>query len=183
MSETPVAYPNLVREAVGIFRNQADLQAAIDGLTTSGFGRCELSLLGSTDASADHRLPEDLADDPATPRTDYFCTESLGDAEGSLIGGFAVVPAMGGAWAAAAAGAGMAATAGLVVVTGGIGAMVGAALAALLARHHAKNIAGQVADGGLLLWVRTRSPELETRALDIMSKNAADHVHSHEIAA
>jgi len=116
MSETPNAYPDLVREAVGIFRNQDDLQAAIDDLTMSGFARCELSLLGSGHAPAGHPSPEDLADDPTTPRTDHFCTEALGNAEGGLIGGFAILPAMGGAWAAAAAGASVAAATGLAVV-------------------------------------------------------------------
>jgi len=90
-----------------IFASQQDLQAAINDLLTSGFARCELSLRGAeTDATAG-RAPEALADDPATPRTDHFCTEVLGDAEGSLIGGSAVLPALGVAWAGAAAGAGV----------------------------------------------------------------------------
>ncbi len=89
-----IGFKTPVREAVGIFASQQDLQAAIDDLLTSGFARCELSLRGAeTDATAG-RAPEALANDPATPRTDHFCTEALGDAEGSLIGGFAVLPAL-----------------------------------------------------------------------------------------
>jgi len=38
---------------------------------------------------------------------------------------------------------------GLTVISGGAGAVVGAALAALLARHHAANLTGQLAEGGL----------------------------------
>jgi len=179
----PIGFKTAVREAVGIFASQQDLQAAIDDLLTSGFARCELSLRGAeTDATAG-RTPEALADDPATPRTDHFCTEALGDAEGSLIGGFAVLPALGAAWAGAAAGAGFLAIGGLTVVSGGAGAVVGAALAAMLARHHAAGLTGQVNEGGLLMWVRTRSPELEARALRILSSHAATHVHSHSLAA
>ena len=59
----------------------------------------------------------------------------------------------------------------------------GAALAALLARHHAANLTGQLAVGGLLLWVRTRLQELEQRALDILARHAGMHVHSHSLAA
>jgi len=93
----PIGFKTTVREAVGIFASQQDLQAAIDDLLTSGFARCELSLRGAeTDATAG-QAPEALADDPVTPRIDHFCTEALGDAEGSLIGGFAVLPALGAA--------------------------------------------------------------------------------------
>lgn len=170
-----------VREAVGIFDGNADLLAAIDELLMSGFARCELSLLGTDEAAMVRRTAEALADDPAAPRTDHFCVEALGNAEGSLISGLAIVPAFGAAWAGAAAGAGALAVGGFVVVSGGVGALVGVALAALLARHHSGHLAAQVEDGGLLLWVRTRSPELEWRALDILARHAAHHVHAHEL--
>ena len=170
-----------VREAVGIFDGDADLLAAIDELLMSGFARCELSLLGTGGTATAGRSAEALADDPAAPRTDHFCVEALGNAEGSLIGGLAIVPAFGAAWAGAAAGAGALAVGGFVVVGGGVGALLGAALAALLARHHSGHLAAQVEDGGLLLWVRTRSPELEQRALDILARHAAHHVHAHEL--
>ena len=183
----PDGFMTPVREAVAIFRREQDLQDAIDDLLTHGFARCELSLRGADDAAADAttagRTPEALADDPATPRTDHFCTEALGNAEGSLIGGFAILPGFGAAWAAGAAGVGMLAIGGLTVISGGAGAVVGAALAALLARHHSANLTSQLAEGGLLLWVRTRSPELEQRALDILARHAGTHVHSHGIAA
>jgi hypothetical protein len=38
-----------LREAVGIFSNEDDLQAAIDELLSSGFHRAELSLLAGQD--------------------------------------------------------------------------------------------------------------------------------------
>jgi len=98
----------------------------------------------------------------------------------SVIGGFAILSAFGAAWAA---GAGMLAIGGLTVISGSAGAVVGAALAALLARHHAANLTGQLAEGGLLLWVRTRLPELEQRALGILARHAGTHVHSHSLAA
>jgi len=67
----PIGFKTAVREAVGIFVSQQDLQAAIDDLLTSGFARCELSLRGAeTDATAG-RAPEALADDPTTTRTDH----------------------------------------------------------------------------------------------------------------
>lgn len=42
--------PQTIREAVGVFANENDLQAAIDEPPSSGFHRAELSLLGSEEA-------------------------------------------------------------------------------------------------------------------------------------
>ena len=46
MQEEPDGFVTPVREAVGIFRCEQDLQDVIDDLLTSGFARCELSLRG-----------------------------------------------------------------------------------------------------------------------------------------
>lgn len=53
-----------------------------------------------------------------------------------------MLPALSMAWAGAATGAGFLVIGTLTVVSGGAGAVVGAALAAMLARHHAANLAG-----------------------------------------
>lgn len=180
---TPAAaadHARYVREVVGLFDDYAALEQAVDELLTSGFARCELSLLAE-DGAGPGRSTVQLADDPSAPRTDHFCTEALGNAEGSLVGGFVIVPAFGAAWAAAAAGATTLAATGLALGSGGAGAVLGAALAVLLARRRAADQASQAAAGGQLLWVRTRSPELERRALAILSRHAAHHVHAHDL--
>jgi hypothetical protein len=167
-----------VREAVGVFDNQTALQAAIDELMLAGFQQFELGLLdheGAPDAAPHH-----LADDPAVPRKTYVAPESVGDAQGGLIAGFALLPAMGAAAATAGAGAAIAATAAVTAATGGVGALVGGALAYAITRNRDKGIAAQEDSGGLLLWVRVRSPEHEQQALDILARNAAHHVHAHD---
>jgi len=42
--------PEVIREAVGVFANANDLQAAIDELLSSGFHRADLSLLACEEA-------------------------------------------------------------------------------------------------------------------------------------
>lgn len=163
----PGGFVTSVRKAVGIFRSEQELQDAIDDLLINGFARCELSLRGAEDATMDTMAAD------RTP-------EALGNAEGLSIGGFASLPAFG---AADAAGAGMLAIGGLTVISGGAGAIVGAALAALLAWHHADNLTEQLAEGGLLLWARTRSPKVEPPALGILARHAGMHVHSHSLTA
>ncbi len=41
---SPIGFRTMVREVVGIFAREQDLQAANDHLLASGFARCELSL-------------------------------------------------------------------------------------------------------------------------------------------
>ncbi|MEE3504162.1 hypothetical protein [Acidiphilium acidophilum] len=106
------------REAVGIFDDQVSFQAAIDDLLTAGFARCELSVLKQHDASGPSEPAEAAADDPRAPRTDFFCVEAQGDAEGALVAGFAMIPAMGAAAATAATGATIVATAGVTIASG-----------------------------------------------------------------
>lgn len=174
------AEPRTIREVVGLFDTYPALELAVDELLTSGFARCELSLLAEA-GTGSGKTSVELADDPAAPRKDHFCTEALGDAEGSLIGGFAIIPAMGGGGVAAAAGATTLAAAGVAAATGGVGAVLGTLLAVMLARRRATDQAQQTVEGGQLLWVRTRSPELERRALDVLERNAAHHVHAHDL--
>ena len=177
--DTPTALHE--REAVGIFDDEADMQAAIDDLLTAGFGRCELSFGGHQDGPQAKETAAQLADDPSAHRTNQFSPEVLGDAEGSLIGGFAIVPVLSTSWAAAAAGAGIVATAGLAVASGGVGAIVGLGLAMALARRRHRGLEAQEEHGGLLVWIRTRTPELEQRAKAILDRHAAHSVHSHDL--
>lgn len=176
----PSATLNAAREAVGIFDDEKSLQAAIDELTISGFARCQLSVL-KKDASTPMNESSILAaDDPAAQRTDYFCPEVQGEVSGALIGGFAMVPMFSTEIAMAASGATVLAGVAATVVSGGIGALIGGAIAIMVARRHHAKLADQVEHGGLLLWVHTRTPEYEQRAIDILSRHAGHHVHSHD---
>ena len=173
------------REAVGVFPDKTALEAAIDELLIEGFNRRELSLLASATA-AERKLglarkaPEDLADDPSALRTDYFCPEALGGAEGALVGGFTYVPAAGALWVASAVGGTTVVAAVATAATGGVGLLVGAGLAYWLSHRHSSYVQEQIDKGGLLLWVRTRTPELETKAVEILEKHKAHNVHVHD---
>ena len=77
--------PETIREAVGVFANENDLQVAIDELLSSGFHRAELSLLASEEANA--KFASSFAsicvaeDDPVVLRTAYVSPEAIGDAQ------------------------------------------------------------------------------------------------------
>ena len=176
---TPVVEMKAInREAVGIFDDHGAVQAAIDSLLSSGFARCQLSLPDRQSGPQASESAETLADDPDAARTENYPVEVLGEAQGSLIGGFAIVPALGSAWIAGAAGAGVPATTGLAVATGGTGVLLGLALAAFVARRRRSGLEERAEQGGLLLWVRVRTDAQEQAALAILRSHAGHYVHS-----
>jgi hypothetical protein len=153
-------------------------------LMESGFDRAEISLLASEDAVVQklghkYKKVEELEDDPKSARTEYVSTESIGDAEGGVIGALIYVGAgVTGAAILASGGPLSAAFTGAALAAGGYG-LVGAVLAKLIGDRHAQYLEEQLKHGGLLLWVSTRDAEHEKRAIDVLKKNSARDVHAH----
>ncbi len=176
-----------VREAVGVFDTPDNLQAAIDELLSSGFDRAELSLLASqtaVEAKLGHmyRKVDELEDDPTEIRTAYVSTESIGDAEGAVIGALMYIGAGVLLGPVAAAGGSLAAIAGAAAVGGSVGGMIGSFFASQLGEQHARRIDEQLIHGGLLLWVRAWNEDREKVATEILSRHSAHDVHVHEFA-
>jgi hypothetical protein len=177
-----------IREAVGVFDNADKLQAAIDDLMSSGFDRAELSLLASektVDEKLGHKYQKiaELEDDPKVPRTCYVSPESVGDAEGMLIGGLLYVGVCAAAGVIVASGGTLAAAIGAATVAGGVGGMLGTVLATIVGNRYAGHIEEQLSHGGLLLWVRTWDAADEKRAVEILTKHSGRDVHVHALPA
>lgn len=177
-----------VREAVGFFETAEALQDAIDDLMSSGFDRAELSLLAServVDEKLGHKYEKvvELEDEATVPRQCYVSTESVGDAEGGLIGGLLYVGALAAAGAVVASGGTLATAITAAAMAGGTGGLVGSALAGLLGEWHAHRVQEQLDRGGLLLWVRTRDANHEARAVEVLRRHSGRDVHVHEVPA
>jgi hypothetical protein len=175
---------DVAREAVGIFRSADGLQGAIDELLSSGFHRAELSLLASEAAVVEklghiYTKPDVLADDPETPRVAYVAGEDIGDAEGGIIGGLVYVGATAAAGAVVASGGTLLAVIAGAALASGAGGLIGSVLAKWVGDHHAHHLQEQIERGGLLLWVRTRDPAREERAIEILGRYSAEQVHVH----
>jgi hypothetical protein len=175
-------------EAVAAFNDADTLQAAIDDLLSHGFDRAEISLLASEEV-VEQKLghayvrAEELEDDPETPTVAYVSTESVGDAEGVLVGGLVYVGAVATAGAVVASGGTLAAVIAAAAVAGGAGGLIGTALATIVGDAHANSIQKQLDHGSLLLWVRTRDKAHEAKAVDVLSRHGAHDVHVHELPA
>jgi hypothetical protein len=177
-----------VREAVGLFDSPSTMQEAIDDLLSSGFDRAEISLLASENA-VDEKLGRhykkavELEDDAEVPRTAYTSTESVGDAEGGLIGALLYVGATAVAGAVVATGGTLAAAIAAAAAGGGAGGAIGSILARWVGDTHAQHLQEQLDHGGLLLWVRTTDSKREKRAVEILAKHSGHDVHVHSLPA
>lgn len=177
-----------LREAVGVFDTAETLQDAIDELLSSGFNRAELSLLASESAveaklGHKYRKSSELEDDVRVPRTAYVSTESVGDAEGAVIGGLMYVGAGVLMGPVAFAGGTLAAITTAAAFGAGAGGLIGTILAQLVGDHHARHLQEQLDHGGLLLWVRVWDAENEKRAVEILAKHSGRDVHVHTLPA
>lgn len=175
---------SLVREAVGVFQTERDLQAAIDDLLTHGFHRSELSLLASTHVIEEklghvYRSVTDLEDDPAIPTIAYASTEAIGDAQGAVLGSLIYVGALAGLIPVVASGGALAAAILAGAIGGSAAASIGVLLAHVIGQRHADYIDDQLRHGGLLLWVRTWNEGDEARAVRILGRHSGHDVHVH----
>jgi hypothetical protein len=175
-----------VREAVGVFDNADAFQGAMDELMSSGFDRAELSLLASESAVESklghmYRKASELEDDPDIPRAAYVSTESVGDAEGAVVGGLMYVGAGMLMGPVALAGGTLAAVTAAAAAGIGAGGLIGSVLAKWLGNQHAHYLQEQLDHGGLLLWVRTWDADDEKRATEILAKHSGRDVHVHAL--
>jgi len=175
---------DIIREAVGVLDDAKSLEDAIAELESSGFDRAEISLLAGQHAIEEklghvYTRTEELEDNPDVPSVAYISSESIGDAEGALIGMPMYIAAVTVAGVMTAAGGPLASIIVAALAAGGAGTAIGAVLASLVGKHHADYLQEQLDHGGLLLWVRTRDDAHEKRAMDILSKHSAHDVHIH----
>jgi hypothetical protein len=172
-----------MREAVAVFDDVSDLDAAVEELRQAGFERGAISLLATEDAvqkKLGHRYErvEELEDEPDAPRVTYRTPAALGESEDVLIGSLTYLPAVVAAGTVVAS-AGIVAAA--VTGTALAGALIGTVLARWIDKQHAEHLQEQLDRGGLLLWVRTPDQAAERRALEILTRHSAHDVHIHEL--
>lgn len=173
-------------EAVAVFHDVPSFQAAIDDLLLVGFDHGDINVLAHKDTIAsklgrDYRSTAELEEDPEAPRIGFVPVETIGDAEGAVIGAGVYVPAIAGSLAVVASGGTLLGAVVAAALAGGAGGLIGAAVARRIGSKHAKHLDQHLNRGGLLLWVRTRDAEHETKALDILRQHAAHDVHLHSL--
>jgi hypothetical protein len=174
-------------EAVAVFHDVQSFQAAIDDLLLAGFDHADINVLAhertvKSKLGREYRSTAEFEDDPETPRIGYVPEETIGDAEGAVIGAGIYLPAIFGSLAVVASGGTMLGAFGVALLAGGAGGLIGTALARFLGHEHTRHLEQHLNRGGLLIWVRTHDLERERRALDVLSRHSAEDVHLHKIS-
>ena len=171
-------------EAVAIFHDVADLDAAVEKLIEAGFDKGDVSLLAS-EATVGEKLGhrygrvEEMEDEPRAPRVAYRTLAEFADNERTIANSLTYLPAV------IAAGT-VVASAGVVAaaITGAAvgGAVLSTVLARWLDKTHADHLQEQLEHGGLLLWVNAPTEEKQEAAVRILKGHAASDVHVHDFA-
>ncbi len=172
-----------IREAVAVFDEVAELDAAVEDLLAAGFKKSDISLLASEDAVSKklgHRYErvEELEDEPDAPRIAYRTRASPGSSDDVIIGTLTYLPAVVAAGTVVASEGVVAAA---VTGTAIAGALLGSVLTRWLDKHHAEQLHEQLDRGGLLLWVRTSDPDSQRRSVEILTRHSAHDVHIHQL--
>ncbi|HXY57149.1 MAG TPA: hypothetical protein VEH76_01075 [Methylocystis sp.] len=177
---------SVAREAVGVFGDSAAMDGAIDELLISGFDHSDLSLLAAAETvegklGHKYKKVEEVEDDPAAPRTYYVSQEAIEGVKAALVGGLVFLGAVGAIGAIVASGGTLAAAVTGAALGAGTWGVFGEVLAKLVGGEHADYIQEQLAHGGLLLWVRCSDPQLEKRAIEILTRHSGRDVHVHQL--
>jgi outer membrane lipoprotein SlyB len=174
------------REAVGVFRDPATLEAAVDALELSGFDRAAISVLATHGAARQrlesfYRTVAEAEDSATVPRGAYVSSNSRTEGEAAVVGLPLYIGSVAGAFAVVAAGGALALAYAVAMAAGVAGASLGALLADAIERRHSAEIEEQLREGGLILWVSVSDAEAEKRALALLESLDATDIHVHEI--
>ena len=177
-----------VPEAVGVFDDVESLQQAIYDLWIAGFSRFDTSLLAGDDAVKEKLgsrfwRASELEDDPKAPRTNFVSEEAIGELEGSIFGGFMFVGSVIAMTALLTPASTLAGSIAAAVIGGAPGGAIGGFLARRVGKQHSEYYENQLKHDGLLLWVRTSTPEKEALAIKIMQGASGRDVHIHQWSA
>lgn len=174
-----------IREAVGVFSEENALVSAIDELEVAGFDRADISVLGPGTESLKaikerYASVKNLEDDGNVPREAFVDPDSRTELNAAAVGFPVYVGAIGGLFAVVASGGTLAFAIPAAIAGGLVGGGAGGLAARAIGREHRDTIARQMREGGLLLWVRTDTPEKEQRAFDLLKEAGGTDVHVHE---
>jgi hypothetical protein len=185
-SQDTVIERTRVREVAGVFRSQGRLDAAVDALLLAGFDRADIDLMASIEAVREklgdvYAPMEELADVPDVPRQAFIAREDVTLPLAGTAGILTYFGATAAALGVVASGGALPLAVAAALAGGAVAGGTGALIARLIGQERAKELEAQMAAGGLILWVRVRSPEQEAKAQQILKDHGAEAVRVHEI--
>lgn len=170
------------QNVVGIFRDVAAFERALDGLLKAGFDASEISVMGSHQEIVDHfgRTPwlDEMIRDPDTPRETLDSEITLHKAIDFIAGTLALISGVGIAAAAYVVG-------GPVGVAASSADLTDTTVDSVLSRYvddsYREKFEENILNGGMICWVLTPDDEAAVTAVRIMSSAGAIHIHGTKI--
>lgn len=150
-----------VREMTATFQSAESLEAAVNALTTHGWDRADLSMLGQRDMLDDRPVAEHAA---VVSDSDIRQTRTMAAGMAGVVAAFVASGAT-----IMTGGAALAAVIGAAVAGGGAAAAV-EALGLAADKKHDDFLQRQIDAGGIVLWVTLRAPNDEATAREIMKR-------------
>jgi hypothetical protein len=134
-------YSSSKTEAVAVFHSVQSFQAAIDDLMLAGCDIADINVLAHEDTVTSklgraYKSTAEFEDHADVPRIGWVPVETIGDAEGAVVGTGIYVPAIAGSLAVAASGGTILGAFAAAVIAGGTGALIGVALARFIGDQH-----------------------------------------------
>jgi|SRR5579872_7342925 len=176
-----------VREVAAVFHSPEALEAAVEDLLEAGFDRADMDRLGDLDELRKRLGPvyvahEELADLPQAPRQPVLLSEDIAT---TMVVVVSVLASFGGVIAALLVFGFRGGTV-AAVITGLLAAAVAGGIGALLTWRFLKPprsraLEAHLAERGIVLWVRTRSPDLEDKAQEILHLHGGTAIRIHEV--
>ena len=176
-----------VREVVGVVHSQEELDAVTDRLTRAGFDRSDIDLMASRDTvlrklNAVYADPTVVADVPDVPRRDLVMRDDVVASSALVFGTLIAIGSLGAALPIIASGGAVAAAVAAAVAGGAAATAIAKPIRDhIVGQADAKQLEDELRLGGLVVFVRVRSPEREAEALAIMRDCGARNVHVHEV--
>jgi hypothetical protein len=179
----------VIREVAAIFTDAVKLEQAITALREHGFSRPDISVMASRNAietKLDHHFEriEAMETDPRIPRSIFVSKAEAAEGMAAAVGIPLYIGAVGSALAVAATGGSLAFAIVMAAAGGATGASVGGVIANVLGRKYAERIEANLAEGGLILWVRIRDDldgEKEQRAKTLLEEEGGTSIDAHDI--
>jgi hypothetical protein len=176
-----------VREVTGVFRSRLALDVAAGELLLMGFDRADIDVVAGIDEiykklGVPYVAPEELADVPRVPRRPLVVGEDVTVFTILIAGTLGAIAAGATIYLMSFSDAGSAEIVVAAALVGIVAAGAGFLLAARIFRQdEARGLDALMAERGLILWVRARSPEQEALAQEILLSHRAEAVRVHEI--
>ncbi|MEO3385395.1 hypothetical protein [Mesorhizobium sp. CAU 1741] len=176
----------VVREVAAVFHREDILEDAIQALLHAGFDRVDIDIMSDIETvrqrlGALYVPSEEIADVPGTPRRAYIARDDISTATAGVAGMLFYLGAATAAMSVVASGGSLALVVAAAAAAGAVGAGIGASAIHLLGKKQAEQLELQLMSGGIVVWVRSRDPESEARAQEILGRFGGENIRVHEI--